>query len=81
MLMVKPWYANFNPSKIFNKISVWVWIPYLPLHLWVDSLLEEIVNELGEFLMVDDDSSDILHSTYACILVDMDLSNELPKKN
>ncbi|XP_059074832.1 uncharacterized protein LOC131874903 [Cryptomeria japonica] len=78
MLMIKPWLSDFNPSsKTFNKILIWVQLPNLPLHLWVDPLLEEVGEALGDFLMVDDESSDILHSTFACIQVEMDVSKRL----
>lgn len=39
----------------------------------VYSLLEEVGDTLGDFLMVDDESSNILHFAYACILVDIDV--------
>ncbi|XP_057866205.1 uncharacterized protein LOC131073721 [Cryptomeria japonica] len=78
-LMLKPWHPDFNPStKAFEKMPLWVRLPNLPLHLWFDSLLEAIGNALGDFLMVDIDSSSLLHSTYACLLVEMDISKGLP---
>ncbi|GLJ17964.1 hypothetical protein SUGI_0315700 [Cryptomeria japonica] len=55
-------------------MPVWVRIPNLPLHFWVDTLLEVVGDALGDFLIVDTESSDILHSTYARILVDLDTS-------
>lgn len=79
MLMIKPWHFDFNPvSETFNKFPIWVRFPNLPLHLWHDSLLEEGGDALGDFLMVDDESSGILHSTYARILVEINVSKGLP---
>ena len=49
-------------------------LPYLPFILCVDSLLDEVGDTLGDIMMVDDESSDILHSTYAHFLVDMFLA-------
>ncbi|GLJ16365.1 hypothetical protein SUGI_0277300 [Cryptomeria japonica] len=78
-LMIKPWYEDLNPSyESFCKMSIWVRLPNLPLHLWVDQLLEEVGEALGDFLMVDVESFDILHPTYARILVDIDASKGLP---
>ncbi|GLJ54604.1 hypothetical protein SUGI_1173070 [Cryptomeria japonica] len=75
VLMVKPWFSGFNPStNSFNDILVWVRLPNLPLHLWTDSLLEEVGEALGEFLMIDKESYQIYHSTYARILVNIDVS-------
>lgn len=66
--MIKPWHSNFNPSiETFNKILTWVRLLNLPLHLWNDSLLEEVGEALGDFLTVDDESYDIFHSTFARI--------------
>lgn len=77
--MIKPWHADFNPaSETFSKILIWVRLPYLPLHLWFDPLLEEVGDALGDFLLVDAATSNILHSTFARILVEMDVSKGLP---
>ncbi|GLJ18016.1 hypothetical protein SUGI_0317610 [Cryptomeria japonica] len=79
LLMIKPWHFYFNPStKMFNKIPTWVRLPNPPLHLWNDSLLEEVGDALGDFLMMDAESSDIFHSIFVRILVDLDISNGPP---
>lgn len=78
MLVVKPWSLNFSPtSESFDKIPILVRLPYLPLHLWVDTLLEVVGKALGIFLMVDELSDDMMQSIYACILVEMDISKGL----
>ena len=46
-----------------------------------DSILEEVGATLGDFLMVDSKSSNIIHSTYAHILVHIDDSKGLPTKS
>ena len=79
VLMLKPWHPKFRPdSESFEKIPIWVRLPYFPLHLWFNSCLETIENSLGEFLLVDEGSSNLLHSTYAQILVEMNISLGLP---
>ncbi|GLJ24576.1 hypothetical protein SUGI_0469560 [Cryptomeria japonica] len=71
-------HSDFNPSsETFNKILIWVRLSNLPFHLWADPLLEEVGDALGDFLMVDDGSSDICHSTFS-LLVKMDVSKGLP---
>ncbi|GLJ49864.1 hypothetical protein SUGI_1059620 [Cryptomeria japonica] len=58
--------------------------PSLPkLHAWIYEhwerlITEEVGDALGDFLKVDVESSDIFHSTFVCILVDLDISNGLP---
>ena len=82
VLMLKPWHPNFRPdSEGFDKVPIWVRLPYFPLHLWFNSCLEAIGNTLGEFLMVDEGSSNFLPSTYARVLVEMNISSRLPTKN
>ena len=36
---------------------------------------------IGDFLMVDDESLDIMHSTYVRILVEVDIFKRLPEKS
>ena len=80
-LMAKPWHPDFDPlTESFNKFLVWVKIPNLPMHLWLDSIFEAIGESLGDFLYVDSITSNFLHSTYARLLVEMDLSKGLPEQ-
>lgn len=78
-LMLKSWHPNFrSDSEGFDRIPIWVRLPFFPLHLWFNLCLEEIGNTLGDFLMVDECSSNLLHSTYARVLVEMNISKGLP---
>ena len=80
-LMAKPWHMDFDSlSESFNKVPIWVRLPYLPMHLWIDSVLETIGESLGDFLHVDSATFDVLHSTCARILVEMDVSKGLLEK-
>ena len=59
------------------KIPTWVRLPNLPLHFWVNSIFKEIGEALGDFRMVDSQSFEHFHSTYARILVDINVSKGL----
>ncbi len=77
--MAKPWHKDFNPlTKSLNTFPVWVRLLNLPLHLWVDSILEEVGSSLGAFCYIDKASSNVFHTTYAHILVEIDVSKGLP---
>ncbi|GLJ50401.1 hypothetical protein SUGI_1074260 [Cryptomeria japonica] len=77
-LLAKPWHSDFNPfSEKFNKILVWVRLPYLPLHLWHDYRFEEISDAIGSFIMVDNESFELYLTTFAHILGKLDVSKEL----
>ncbi|GLJ28581.1 hypothetical protein SUGI_0563070 [Cryptomeria japonica] len=79
VLMIKLWHVDFNLSlETFNKIPIWMRLPNLPLHFWVDPLFEEVGDKLGDFLMVDNDPNDSYHSIFARILVEIDISKALP---
>lgn len=78
-LLAKPWHFDFDPlSEKFNKIPVWVRLRNLPLHLWADSFFDEIGDAIGSFIMVDNDSNGLYHTTFARILVELDVSMGLP---
>lgn len=60
--MAKPWHKDFDPViESFNKILVWVRLLNLPLHLWLDSILESIGDAIGDFQTVDMVTSYVLH--------------------
>ena len=60
-------------------MPIWVRFSNLPLHLWLDSVLDVVGDAIGDFQMVDSDSFDILHTKYAHILVVVDVSKGLPE--
>ena len=77
--MAKSWFKDFDPSmKSFNKVPLGVKLLNLPLHLWVDSILEVVGEALGDFLLVDYVSSNVDCTTYAQILVEVDIFKGLP---
>ena len=77
--MAKPWYKDFDPtSESFDKISLWVRLPNIPLHFWLDLVLEAMGEALGDFLLVDSVSSNVYRTVYAHILV-IDISKGIPK--
>lgn len=77
--MAKPWHKDFNPlTESFSTFPVWVRLLNLPLHLWTDSILVEVGSSLGVVSLIDNDSSNIYRTTYARILVEIDVSKGLP---
>lgn len=79
MLLLKPWYSSFNPTtESFDKIPMWVRLPYLPLQFWFKSCFEAIVDSFRKFLVVDEGSLGFQHTTFSRILVEMDVTKKLP---
>ncbi|XP_057833889.2 uncharacterized protein LOC131044554 [Cryptomeria japonica] len=80
-LMLKPWHPTFNPElESFDRAPMWIRLPNLPLQYWFDSCFEAIGNSLGKFLLIDDGSLNLLHTTFARVLVEMDTSMGLPSE-
>lgn len=50
------------------------------MQFWFDSYFEVVGNSLGKFLMTDEGSLNLLHTTFAWILVEMDMSKDLPSE-
>ncbi|GLJ23609.1 hypothetical protein SUGI_0447100 [Cryptomeria japonica] len=81
MLMLKSWHPTFNPeSESFDQNPLWIRLPNLPMQYWFDSFFEAVENSLGTFLMADDDSLNLLHTTFARLLVVVDVSMGLPSE-
>jgi hypothetical protein len=78
--MGKPWYKEFDPStESFNKMPLWVRLLNLPLHLWLDYVLEAMGNAIEDFILVDSACSRVYRMMYARILVEMNISKGLPE--
>ncbi|XP_059066201.1 uncharacterized protein LOC131857545 [Cryptomeria japonica] len=79
VLMLKPWHPAFNPkSESFDRTPLWIRLPNLPMQYWFDSCFEAVGNSLGTFLMADEDSLNLLHTTFARLLVVVDVTMGLP---
>lgn len=80
--MAKPWYVDFDLLiESFNKIPLLVRFPNLPLHLWLDYVLEVVGEALGDFLLIDTTSCNVFWMTYSHILMEIDISKGLPKND
>ncbi|XP_057815843.2 uncharacterized protein LOC131029395 [Cryptomeria japonica] len=73
-LLVKLW-TPFNPlTESLYVCPVWVHLPNLPLRFWEHSCYEAIGNTIGRFLKINDAKPSMGHSTFARILIDIDIS-------
>ncbi|GLJ31181.1 hypothetical protein SUGI_0624820 [Cryptomeria japonica] len=81
ILMMKLWHSDFNPeSESFDWTPLWIRLPNLPMQYWFDACFEAVGNSLGTFLMADEGSLDLLHTTFACLLVVVDVTMGLPSE-
>ncbi|GLJ55949.1 hypothetical protein SUGI_1201090 [Cryptomeria japonica] len=81
VLMLKPWHPTFNPdSESLDQMPLWIRLLNLPMQYWLDSYFEAVENFLGTFLMADEDSLNMLHTTFYRLLVVVDVTMGLPSE-
>ncbi|XP_010687419.1 uncharacterized protein LOC104901529 [Beta vulgaris subsp. vulgaris] len=80
-IIVKPWLPSFNfHSEILKVIPIWVKFPNLPLHYWSDDSLSRIGSLLGVPIYADECTSKALRVSFARVLIEMDITKEIPKE-
>ncbi|XP_056698054.1 uncharacterized protein [Spinacia oleracea] len=82
-MIFKPWTASFNfQEELLRVVPVWVRLPNLPLSCWGggggDSL-SRIGSLLGDPLFADDCTSKQQRISFARILIEVDVTGDLPK--
>lgn len=77
-VMLAEWKPNFKLKKdMMRTIPVWVQFPQLPLHLWGTKNLGKIASVLGKPLMTDECTTSRYRISYARILIEIDITQEL----
>jgi hypothetical protein len=73
------WTLNFSSENgIPSAVSIWVRLPFLPLHCWNDETLRNIGNSLGKYI----DRVEPQERLQACarLCVEMDLEKGYQRK-
>ncbi|XP_070049132.1 uncharacterized protein [Nicotiana tomentosiformis] len=79
-IIVKMWSANFDFNKeVLQTILVWVKYPNLLLNCWENRSLSRISSGLRIPLYVDACTTQVDRISYARVLVEMDVTKELPR--
>ncbi|XP_070035466.1 uncharacterized protein [Nicotiana tomentosiformis] len=79
-IILKSWSADFNfYDEVLKTIPQWVSFPNLPLNYWGKITLSRIASGLGCPIYADDCISSTTRISYARVLIEMDISKELPK--
>lgn len=79
-IIVKVWSAEFDLNKeVLQTIPMWVKYPNLPLNCWGNKSLSRISSGLGVPLYADACTTQVDSISYARVLVEMDVTKELPK--
>ncbi|XP_019235091.1 PREDICTED: uncharacterized protein LOC109215473 [Nicotiana attenuata] len=78
-IIVKAWSPNFDFSKeVLQTIPIWLKLPNLPLNCWSMDSLSRIGSGLGIPLYADECTSKIERISYARLLVEMDVTKDMP---
>ncbi|XP_009769130.1 uncharacterized protein LOC107815188 [Nicotiana tabacum] len=79
-IIVKIWSADFDFNKeVLQTIPVWVKYTNLPLNCWENRSLSRISSGLGIHLYADACSTQVDRISYVGVLVEMDVTKELPR--
>ncbi|XP_059290257.1 uncharacterized protein LOC132043810 [Lycium ferocissimum] len=75
------WSPEFEFDKeILQTIPLWVRYPKLPLSCWNPESLSQISSVLGNPLFADECTNKVERISFARVLVEIDITRELPKK-
>ncbi|XP_075096472.1 uncharacterized protein LOC142174553 [Nicotiana tabacum] len=79
-LILKSWSEDFNLyNKVLKTIPLWVSFLSFPLNCWGRMTLSRIASGLRSPLYADECTSNTSRISYARVLIEMDISKELPK--
>ncbi|XP_058746350.1 uncharacterized protein LOC131619250 [Vicia villosa] len=80
-MLLRDWKPGFNLKEdMLRTIPVWGKLPQLPLHLWGPRSLSKIGSAIGTPLVTNECTAKKLRISYAKLLVEIDITQELPKK-
>ncbi|XP_056685900.1 uncharacterized protein [Spinacia oleracea] len=80
-MITKPWSSGFNfQDEILRIVPVWVRFPNLPLCCWGSDSLSRIGSLIGVPLFADDCTSKQLRILFARLLIEVDVTKDLPKE-
>ncbi|XP_019238403.1 PREDICTED: uncharacterized protein LOC109218493 [Nicotiana attenuata] len=78
-IILKSWTADFNfYDEVLKEIPLWVSFPNLPLNCLGKITLSRIASILGCPIYADECTSSAARILYARVLIEMDISKELP---
>jgi hypothetical protein len=77
-MYLNKWMSDFSPENgIPSTVSVWVILPFLPLHCWNDETLRNIGNTLGRYIDRTEPREGI--QACVCLCVEVDMEKGLPE--
>ncbi|XP_062118626.1 uncharacterized protein LOC133832274 [Humulus lupulus] len=78
-VILRPWAIDIENLKSIKSVPVWIRLPDLGLQYWGTKCLSALVSTIGKPIMIDKVTKDQSMIKFARILVDMEISETLPK--
>ncbi|XP_070035901.1 uncharacterized protein [Nicotiana tomentosiformis] len=80
-IIMREWTTDFNfKEEMPSTLPLWVRFPNLPMNCWGVKSLSRIASSLGVPIYVDDCTTRIDRISYARVLIEIDITKELPDK-
>lgn len=77
-MILKEWSPDFNFKRdMLRTLPIWIKLPQLPLKMWGASSLGKIGSAIGNPLFTDECTANKLRVSYARILVEVDITQQL----
>lgn len=78
-MLLRDWKPDFNLKRdMLRTLPIWVKLPQLPLYLWGIKSLSKIGSAIGNPLVTDECTAHKLRVSYARLLIEVDVTQELP---
>ncbi|XP_062104336.1 uncharacterized protein LOC133815521 [Humulus lupulus] len=78
-VIVKPWSTDLDTLKVVKSVPVWIRLPGLGLQYWGTKCLSALMSTIGVPILVDKVTKDRSMMQFARVLVEIELSEDLPK--
>ncbi|XP_062114111.1 uncharacterized protein LOC133825142 [Humulus lupulus] len=78
-VVLRPWTADIESFKSIKSVPVWIRLPDLGLQYWGVNCLSSLFSTIGKTIMIDKITKDRSMIKFACILVEMEIADNLLK--
>ncbi|XP_058741549.1 uncharacterized protein LOC131613926 [Vicia villosa] len=77
-ILLHEWNPNFTLQEdVLRVLPIWVMFPQFPLYCWGDQSIGKIASAIGKPLMTDECTTKKLRVSYARVLIEVDVTQEL----
>ncbi|XP_062112853.1 uncharacterized protein LOC133824008 [Humulus lupulus] len=78
-VILRPWSIDLDTMRLVKFVPVWVRLPSLGLQYWAVKCLSALISTIGKPMLVDNVTKDRSMVKFARVLVDVEISDNLPK--